>query len=97
LHLQIDSLIDKASGELLLPHLNPEHWCLFYNCISPDNNGACLSENDGYDSMNRSERMKYLVPFFKEFGMNNYLNISSDVDLLAPIVQLSFRLRNSNL
>jgi hypothetical protein len=77
---KLDLLIKKASGELLLPHLNPEHWCLFYKCISPDNNGAFLSEGESI-IFNDFERVKYLVPFLKGFGMQNYLNFSIEMVL----------------
>jgi hypothetical protein len=81
---KLDSLISKASGELLLPNLNPEHWCLFYKCISPENNGECLAEYD--HSTNNFERIKYLVPFFKEYDMYAYLDFP--IEVLLDVIDL---------
>jgi hypothetical protein len=50
---------------------------LFYQCVSPDNNGECLAEYD--HSTNNFERIKYLVPFFKEFDMHTDLNFPIEV------------------
>jgi hypothetical protein len=61
---KLDSLIGKASGELLLPHLNPDHWHMFYQYISPDNNCWGFSaEYDHSNSMEQDEKIKVLCPF----------------------------------
>lgn len=84
---KLDSLISKASGILILPHLNPDGWHLFYELINPENNGDCLNfmkyvtpvNYGAIEDYHRRRDMEYLIPFFQAFDMTNHLMYCEDI------------------
>jgi hypothetical protein len=72
---KLDSLVTESKGGvLLLPHLSPKGWDLFYECISPRQvKGVFLNCWDEIHSVKR------LVPWFREFGMKRHLKCAADI------------------
>ena len=138
---KLDSLIDKASGELLLPCLNPDHWGIEDTLRAmPVMLQLALDHNMAEVTRMQEENLAQWIQDRRKFGVignlvllclpirranaeesfssascpvfwegvnssvgNHFEGLkrnefdSSDVDVLASIVQLSFRLRNSEL
>jgi hypothetical protein len=73
---KLDLLVANSDGKLFLPHLNPDDWNYFYECIEPSNNGNVLSIKT-FES--HWEEIDLLSPFFREFEMGAYFKCCSDI------------------
>jgi hypothetical protein len=66
---KLESMIVKSSKKLLLPHVNPEAWAMFYTCIHPSQNGCILNE----------ENVKVVTPLIQQFIVLDYVALCIDI------------------
>jgi hypothetical protein len=98
----LDTLISTSDGKPFLPHLNPNAWIGFYDCISPSSNGECFETNVAVASAAPFyKQVKLLAPLFREFEMDAYLTQvepdKKEITCLIEILQLSVKYNFSDL
>jgi hypothetical protein len=88
---KLDTLISTSDGKLFLPHLNPNAWIGFYDCISPSSNGECFETDVAViTAAPFYKQVDLLAPLFREFEMDAYLECCRNIlqDRLTYLTQV---------